>query len=260
MKKILIFTSLFVAWIYLSSAINITLNSGQKLEGSSWNDLSSVLNKVDIDNNDLKINWWIKVNWKICDADNNCLGECKDWKIWDSSTSSCVLPATIPWTAPSWSTCKSILAEHTEFQDQDWYYFIKPTWLTQEVKAWCDMTTDWWWWTRWFDTTSKTIHRDYANNCINDGYYEANDFFCIKPEVFWSNIYMVQRLTQKVYYNVVAKKFQDYYSDWLFSWRQIGPPNTSGCREYNKNGYSINLTYFNGTPMHSMDEVECYIR
>jgi hypothetical protein len=90
MKKIIIFLSLLLTTIYLSSAVNISLNSWSKLEGSSWDNLSSVLNKVDVSWSELKVNWKLAVNWKICLADNNCMGECEEHHNWDVSTSSCV--------------------------------------------------------------------------------------------------------------------------------------------------------------------------
>jgi len=82
MKKIIILISIFIAWIYLSSAVNIVLTSWEKLDNSSWTDLSSVLNKVDVSWNNININWKLAVDWKICDADNKCLGECPEHYTW----------------------------------------------------------------------------------------------------------------------------------------------------------------------------------
>jgi len=86
MKKILITISLLITTVYLSSAVDIVLNSWQKLDNNNWTDLSSVLNKVDINSGDLNISWKLVVNWKICDLDWNCLWECPVWQVCDMET------------------------------------------------------------------------------------------------------------------------------------------------------------------------------
>jgi hypothetical protein len=146
MKKIIIFLSILLSLVYLSSAIDIVLNSWQKLETSSWNDLSSVLNKVDVSWWSLSINWKLVVNWKICLDNWNCLGECEDWYIWDANTNSCITPATTPETA--WETCYTI--KQADNSAVDGIYWIDPNWWdkTDAFQVYCDMTDDWWGWTK----------------------------------------------------------------------------------------------------------------
>jgi len=45
----------------------------------------------------------IKCRLKICDVNNNCLWECKNWEIWDTNTNSCKsdCPSTYNW---KWTT------------------------------------------------------------------------------------------------------------------------------------------------------------
>jgi len=144
MKKLIIFTSLFIVSIYLSLAVDIVLNSWQKLDNSSWDNLSSVLNKVDINSSNLNINWKLAVDWKICDNNDNCLGECSGSNVWDIKTNTCVLPATTPET--SWLTCKDIYDNKNV--RTSWLYYIKPSWYSWEAfQVYCDMTHEGWWWT-----------------------------------------------------------------------------------------------------------------
>jgi len=168
MKKLLIFISLFIASIYLSSAIIITLSSWQKLDNSSWNNLSSVLNKVDVSWSDLNINWRLAVDWKICDINNNCLGECSWWDIWDTSNNTCITPASTPETADK--TCKTIKEKNASAWD--WEYWINPDgdgWV-DAFKVYCDMNTDWWGWTL-VTRDSKDTSMDWNNN---SSYYYDN--------------------------------------------------------------------------------------
>jgi hypothetical protein len=155
MKKFLIFLSIFIAWIYLSGAINIVLNSWQKLENSHWNNLSGVLNKVDVSWDDLSVNWKLSVDWKICLEDWSCLGECSWSEIWDVNTSSCVTPATTPETA--WETCYTI--KQANASAIDWKYWIDPNGgnKADAFEVYCDMTNDWWGWTKviWINPNSR---------------------------------------------------------------------------------------------------------
>jgi len=73
MKKLLIIISIIISSLYITSAISVKLNSWEKLNNSSWDNLSLVLNKVDVNSNDLNVNWKLVVDWKICDASDNCL-------------------------------------------------------------------------------------------------------------------------------------------------------------------------------------------
>jgi len=90
MKKIIIFISILLSFIALSSAINVFLNWWDILSMVKWNEMASTLNKVDINSNNLKINWKLAVNWKICLDNGQCLGECLGSEHWDSTTNSCI--------------------------------------------------------------------------------------------------------------------------------------------------------------------------
>jgi len=90
MKKILIIISILITSVYLSSAVNIVLNSWEKLDSSKWTDLSSVLNKVDINWSDININGKLSVDWKICGEDWECLGACTSSQVWDSTNKICI--------------------------------------------------------------------------------------------------------------------------------------------------------------------------
>jgi len=139
MKKLIIIVSIFLSLVYLSSAVNIVLTSWTKLDNSSWDNLSSVLNKVNINWDNININWKLVVDWKICDASNNCLWICNDWKIWDTNTNSCIISATTPETA--WETCWKIKQWNSTAPDG--YYYITLPWHSSPTEVYCDMTTEW---------------------------------------------------------------------------------------------------------------------
>jgi len=155
MKKIIIFISIFISLIYLSSAVDIVLNSGQKLDNSNWTNLSSILNKVDISWSNLNINWKLSVNWKIC-ANDLCL--------WDN-----------PWTQETpWKSCSDLLSK---WVNTNWVYYIKPTWYSWSAfQVYCDMKTEWWGWTRyvnisWNYSFTSAKHCWYNSNWINKNAY-----------------------------------------------------------------------------------------
>jgi hypothetical protein len=152
MKKLIIFISLLVTWIYLSNAISITLNSRQKLESSQWTDLSSTLNKVNVSGNNLSVNGKFSINWKICLADNNCLWECWDWYHWDTSSNSCITNA---WTESApWTSCLDL---YNKWAREDKAYYL--TWASgKKFLVYCDMTTAWGGWT----LVAKTWHAHHA--------------------------------------------------------------------------------------------------
>ncbi|MCT4616946.1 MAG: hypothetical protein N4A38_01920 [Candidatus Gracilibacteria bacterium] len=69
------------------NAIIITKNSGEVLDNSTWTNISSLTNKIDVSGAD------IKLNGKLCSEIGlvkKCLGSCKDGYIWDDSTKSCI--------------------------------------------------------------------------------------------------------------------------------------------------------------------------
>jgi len=129
MKKLLIFISIFITSIYLSSAVNIVLTSWTKLDSSSWDNLSWVLNKVDVFWSNLNINWKLSVDWKICLNNGNCIWECDVSHYWDTNTNSCVIEQNWNTQATAWKTCKTILDENPG----------TPSWL-----KWIDPDWDWW--------------------------------------------------------------------------------------------------------------------
>jgi hypothetical protein len=143
MKKILIIIALLVATIYLSSAVNISLNSWSKLEGSSWDNLSSVLNKVDISGNNLNVNWKLSVSWKICLTDNSCLGECEENYNWDTLTNSC----KPEW---GWNDDNTVLLLHFDSDTNDSSSSIKTI-----IKYWnasiSNSDSKFWWWALYLD-------------------------------------------------------------------------------------------------------------
>jgi len=147
MKKILIITSILITSVYLSSAVNIVLTSGTKLNNSSWDNLSSVLNKVDINSGDINIDWKLVVNWKICLDDGNCLGKCKKWYYWDNATSLCKQGN---WNSEKSAGFSCYTIKQSDNSKVSWTYWIDPDWLwtwNSSFQVYCDMLKDWWGWT-----------------------------------------------------------------------------------------------------------------
>jgi hypothetical protein len=157
MKKIILFLSLILSWIYLAnfiSAITINKNSWEVLDNTTWENISSLTNKIDVSWADIKLNWKLYVTWKICDNSWFCLGDSIEWTI------------TNPW--------KSCLDLKGKWVDVDKEYYIKPDWYAgSPFKVYCDMTTDWWGWTR------------YVNIKWN---YSFNDAYACWQKSDWTNI------------------------------------------------------------------------
>jgi alpha-tubulin suppressor-like RCC1 family protein len=213
MKKLLTFLSIFISLIYLSSAIDIVLNSWQKLESSSWSNLSSVLNKIDVFGDNLSVNGKLAVNWKICLEDNSCLWECAEW-IWDSNTLSCKawIKKIVAWRNYSFAikTDGSLWAwwENDEYQQLwTWDTIHKhiPTKINiissvKDIAPWHNhvvvLKTDWtvrtWWrngvWQLWtWNTTSYTTPQKVDIEWVASVYAWENHSFALKPnwDLWW---------------------------------------------------------------------------
>jgi len=257
MKKLIIFISVFIATIYLSSAIDIVLNSWQKLDNSSWDNLSWILNKVDISWNNLNINWKFSVDWKICDVDDNCLWECTDWKIWDNVNNTCILPASTPETAKPNSTCKTILADNPWVLNKDWYYYIWPTWFADKFKAYCDMTTNWWGRTRWFKSTNNIGDTSDFTSCRTNKIHYDSNVECIFPYGVTASNYWVKKWTANKNFTSLPSNQTEYNSNpnWVLFWTRY---DWYSCREYNRDWWNKWRWWWS----HSLfqNQIECYLR
>lgn len=172
-----------------------------------------------------KINWKLAVDWKICDADNNCLGECAGWKVWDTNTNSCVVPASTPELA--WETCKTIIEENP--WTSDWYYYIKPVWYAWTAfKVYCDMTTFGWWWTLVIRWKWQSHISEYAWNIWSMlSYNQTNP----NGETFKFSDYNINLLSTEAY-KVVAdgrKSCTVYYSSSCNYTSNTSPTSGSIC-------------------------------
>lgn len=150
------------------------------------------------------------------------------------------------------------MANNFQYQNKDWYYYVKPTWIPTAMKAWCDMTTAWWGRTRWYKTTSQVTNRSYANNCIDNWYHEADTYFCIKPTSFWSTEYMVTRWTNKAYFNSHPNQWRNISSAWTRSWWEFTP--YTSCWEYNINWTNDNKWRYNWGRWYWVKDFDCYVR
>jgi len=209
MKKLVLLISLFISLIYLSSAIDIVLNSWEKLDNSSWTKLSWVLNKVDINSSDLNINWKLSVDWKICDINNNCLWECKDWKVWDNNSLSCIPPFSTPEVAGK--TCDTIYASWTT---TDWNYYLDPDWegWVEPFQAYCDMRTDWGW-TMVFRGKWNWTVADFTS-CVDDNYINNPRLYCINHSLFTYAAYIAQASFWQTSNEVKTNWSMNYHKLW----------------------------------------------
>jgi len=101
---------MIVLWSWILRAVELWINSGEKLDNPHWNNLSWILNKVDINSSNLKINWKLAANWKICDTNNNYIWECDNWYIWDTTTNNCKAEWNKfwpHWAFPDWTIVSS---------------------------------------------------------------------------------------------------------------------------------------------------------
>jgi hypothetical protein len=257
MKKILIFTSLFIAWIYLSSAISITLNSWKKLESSSWTNLSSVLNKVDVSWNNLSVNWKLSINWKIC-IETWCLWECSWWQIWDKNTNTCILPATTPETA--WKTCKTILDENP--WTPSWLKWIDPDgdWWLSPFQAYCDMTTNGWGRTKWYDSNNSVWDIQAAINCRDNWYNFDDGFYCIAPEILPDWEYMLNNSWNIFYPTVKVTPKNSTAVKWWHFRESESPLIIYTCREFNNNWWNYARYWTSWTIGNYQKNINCFVR
>jgi len=255
MKKILVFLSLSIAWIYLSSAIDMVLTSWTKLDDSSWNNLSSVLNKTDVSWYNININWKLSVDWKICDLNDNCFWECAQWEV--LSWSACVKAGSTAETALEGSTCKTLLENNSKYQNKSWFYYIKPAWFTTVVRAYCDMTTNWWGRTRWYNSSNSTGQIWDSNNCKTAKHYSDSNFECINPlKITNKTEYMLIRWSSKVYPTSSLSRYTWKSSGWYsYAWWSF-PSYT--CREYAR--YWKNRWYWSWSHSNLQTSIDCYLR
>ncbi|MCT4617056.1 MAG: fibrinogen-like YCDxxxxGGGW domain-containing protein [Candidatus Gracilibacteria bacterium] len=127
MKKIILFLSLILSGIYLVNfigAITITKNSGEVLDNTTWGNISSLTNKIDVTGANIKLNGKLYVTGKICDNSGKCLG------IKEGTEENPGL------------SCKTILADDNTAGDG--IYWIDPNGgdIADKFQVYCDMTTD----------------------------------------------------------------------------------------------------------------------
>jgi len=256
MKKLLIFISIFISLVYLSSAINIVLTSWKKLDNNSWTNLSSVLNKVDVNSSDLKINWKLAVNWKICDTNDNCLWECSWWQIWDTSINSC------KWVPVS---CKAI---YDDWERISWKYLIDSdwSWWRDAFEVYCDMTSQWWGWTRWYKSSNSVANKSDIENCVNNKFHFDESFECIDPSTM-ANSWSEFRLTrwadvQNPWYSDLRYDFWGEGVNWN-KWWTFGSEIWT-CWEFQyelwENGGLNNTARWKSSGGNFQTEIECYLR
>jgi hypothetical protein len=109
MKKFILFLSIIFSWIYLANfiwAITISKNSWEVLDNSTWTNISSLTNKIDVGSSNIKLNWKLYVTWELCSVIwwvKKCLWSCLDWEYWDNASLSCKTCGL--WYHVSWWTC-----------------------------------------------------------------------------------------------------------------------------------------------------------
>jgi hypothetical protein len=164
MKKIILFLSLILSWIYLANfigAITVTKNSWEVLDNLTWTSISSLTNKIDVSSSDIKLNWKLYVTWKICDNSWKCL--------WDS----------IEWTITNpWKSCLDLKNKWINIDDS---YYIKPDWYAgSPFEVYCDMTTNWWGRTRYINIKWNYTFSD-AKNCWSWTQISNTNLECFNP-------------------------------------------------------------------------------
>ncbi|MCT4617458.1 MAG: fibrinogen-like YCDxxxxGGGW domain-containing protein [Candidatus Gracilibacteria bacterium] len=143
MKKIILLISILLSGIYLSnfiSAITVTKNSGEVLDNSTWNNISSLTDKIDVSESDIKLNGKLYVTGELCSViggEKKCLGSCDEGKEWDNITKTCkeIIDGT---------SCKNILG--TPKNKGDGTYYLKGK-SGNIFQVYCDMTVDGGGWT-----------------------------------------------------------------------------------------------------------------
>jgi len=171
--------ALFLVWIFaflvpiFLFGVDLNLSWWDILSLVKWNEMTWILNKVDVSWGDININWKLAVDGKICDADNNCLGECTADKHWDKLSNSCVnnietrVDQNCLWKPENsiWNSVSSITQTRT---------------YNKTTKTW------WTWWPNlaWVhDTTVSTNNCRFVcdtTNAIGENRYYWNWSGCIK--------------------------------------------------------------------------------
>jgi hypothetical protein len=140
------------------NAIIITKNSWEVLDNSTWTNISSLTNKIDVSWAD------IKLNWKLCSEIwlvKKCLWSCKDWYIWDDSTKSCIFncPANYDWfstimhdwTCYYWATIlfwiNNVDARYLGEFILNWYLLKNPSYWSWTTFYWWTKMWEYWWYT-----------------------------------------------------------------------------------------------------------------
>jgi hypothetical protein len=101
MKKLILSLSIILCLIYLTNfigAISVTKNPWEILDNSTWWNISSLTNKIDVSWDNIKLNWKLYITWELCSVVwwvKKCLWKCTWDQIWNSTTKTCEdCPAT----------------------------------------------------------------------------------------------------------------------------------------------------------------------
>ncbi|MCT4616837.1 MAG: hypothetical protein N4A38_01345 [Candidatus Gracilibacteria bacterium] len=101
MKKLILSLSIILCLIYLTNfigAISVTKNPGEILDNSTWGNISSLTNKIDVSGDNIKLNGKLYITGELCSVVGGvkkCLGKCTGDQIWNSTTKTCEdCPAT----------------------------------------------------------------------------------------------------------------------------------------------------------------------
>jgi len=207
MKKLILIISIFISWIYLANfigAITVTKNSWEILDNTTWSNISSLTNKIDVSWSNIKLNWKLYVTWKICDNSWNCLWDIKKWLTSDNP----------------WLSCLDI---QNSWVTQDGIYWIKPD-ANPAYQVYCNMTFDDWWWTLihvWQTATngrefkwdgSCSLLNQHCNYKVNNTLVDASN----KVLFHTDNNYWAKLNYNKTWKWALAMK--DDASRWVSNW------------------------------------------
>ncbi|MCT4617044.1 MAG: fibrinogen-like YCDxxxxGGGW domain-containing protein [Candidatus Gracilibacteria bacterium] len=161
MKKIILILSILLSGIYLANfigAITVTKNSGEVLDNTTWTNISSLTEKIDISGSDIKLNGKLYITGELCSdigGVKKCLG------------------------GADGKNCNDI---YNKGITTDGYYKIKPDAHTGSAfQTYCDMRAD---------GGRTMIHRGIGdwtevdfNKCMADGFVDNANLYCIKLDI-----------------------------------------------------------------------------